>query len=74
MLEEHLSLFVKSIFVENLALGVLPGDVHVSGGLEERQHGVRAGAGRDRDSGDYGAGEQSDLPVSVGARSSLVAG
>ncbi len=43
--------------------GVFSRDVHVPGGLEERQNGHRSGLRRDRDSGDHGPGEQSDLPL-----------
>ena len=67
-MEHYLSLFMKSVFVENLGARLLPGNVHVPGGLQERQDRTRTGRRGDRDSNDYHSGEQLDLSTLVARR------
>ena len=57
MLEEYLSLFMKSVFVENLALAFFLGMCTFLAVSKNVSTAFGLGSGGDRDPGDHGAGQ-----------------
>ena len=67
-MEDYLNLFLRSVFIENLALAFFPGHVYVSRRVEDGEDGRRPGDCRDCDPDDHCPREQSHLSVPVEKR------